>query len=428
MPKIYINCLQLLRSFAFVYGPDTNLILNPGILSFYNFDFLFSLFNINSDYQSNKTNNSVDIELNDYSLVQTKINCLYFFRKFYILPMLGFKKWHNVYTDFENITPLHRLIFRKSISDFFNLTKIDKKMFLKLINRIHISIFEYSDKMQEKLLSSLLIEYYKWMILLISLKYNSYSNEESSLYHNLIEKISKIIELVKNKKSFEHIIKKYSEIFLFKVMINTNDEVFYENVFKGNCLDESKKQTKNEDILNNSKRQLLNSDRYMELVEEEDENFSSINQQYQNLENKKSDKLFCFENSPFQLNILKSLFPYKKLETDTTNEIKVGEIYDILSNKNDYYIEQIKNLVEIDQNFQKDFLNFDLKLLMIQMTNPNFTELVQKKIFKKLEEEIIIKTIKDDLEIMETNRRKYYDSNINENVLLNLCTKFCDGM
>src|SRR5690606_37576907 len=104
LPKIYLNSLQLLKSFTEVYGKDSFFLANPNIQNYYNFEFLSLIFG----------------QTEDIFLIETKINSLIFFRKFFILPKIKNKQWHIMFSDFDNISPFHRNMFRQNIQEFFN--------------------------------------------------------------------------------------------------------------------------------------------------------------------------------------------------------------------------------------------------------------------------------------------------------------------
>lgn len=448
LSKSYVSCLELLKSSAEILKKDTNLITNPNIQIIYNIDFLMEIFSSNF--------------FEDFSLIDTKIYTLYFFRKFYLLPMVKYKKWHDGYTDFDNTTPFHRLIFRSNIEEFFTLSKIKKGVLKRLLDRIHLYIYKYFEKIDESQFSKLVIEYLKWLILLISYKYDTpgHEKENKKMYNDIIAKFLQIVDLVAVKKSFENVLKKYFEIFLVKVMLFTNDEILWNklmikkqpgnrvsiqhqggnirsNVHEDNSQDplQNKSHSNIEMAVVKSIRNPLSpiigqSKKYVELQEEEDEQqhvdleeenneISAENSFIPNLDDMEDDELdqdkntskedskkFFFENGDFQLNLIKALFAFGKADIDVSEEINTGELYDMLVNDKDYYYQTIKNFT--DSNNSKSNLE-----ILIQINNNSY------KLSK--EEEKYINLLKGNINFLLITKKKFYEAHINEKELIE-CT------
>lgn len=393
MPKVYTYSLKLVKTFSEVFNKDNYYISNPNIVNTYNIDFMITLFS----------------QSNDPFLCDTKVNCLIFYRKFYMIPLMKSKRWHQAYIDFENLTPFHRLMFRNNISELFLAIKTERKIFMQLLSKVHITIFKYNEKLDEKSLSILIIEYLKWLIYVVSFKFTD-PNDIVLVYNVILEKFTKLVNLIQPRKYFD-VVKKYIEMFVARVIINTNDEIFYNKVFPHS----------NSSILKKTAMKSLNlitNNNFRALIEEDEHssNFGNFgNDHNNNIPNDIINTRFAFEDGDLQMNMIKNLFAFKKEESDHSKELQNGELYDILVNKEDFYFINIKSLLEskymriINDNAEtlpmKAFFN-PVKDINIDAFFPN------KEIYDQL---------RDNMENLEDNKKKFYDSSINETLFFDNC-------
>jgi hypothetical protein len=426
-PKIYLNSLYLLKSFSDVFSEDndTYLVTNVHVQSLFNFEFLNLLFSYSEDY----------------FLVETKFLCLLFFRKFYLLPVSKTKAWHNIFSDFDNVSPLHRYIFKQTINDFLEETKLDKSGLISLIGKIHSTIFKFYDKVDDIMLGNLVVEYLELLNLIISFKYE----DDKYLYLFVVDKFMKLCELIYPKKGLENTLKPFIENFVIKVFLINNDQIFINKVFLKNS-EENHLHSKTEHPGNNSEicENLDNSNlgiyqqehkfnsvnskqnflsnfnigkkNYVELDEEEEEVTGRIARMHTKFKGLSlSGDKFIFQDGEFQMKIIKSLFSFNKEENDKVSGVQ-PEIYDILMNKQDFYLESIKSFE--NSNISDFFKNSDenserskyLKLFFqpLYLINGNLFSMFTDK------EILILKNLKDLTESLEHNKIRYYEAHLNE--------------
>ena len=381
--KVYLNSMKLLRAFGSIYGEDYIEITNETILSAFNFSFLNQLF------PKSITKNSK--LLNDSYLIDTKINSLFYYRVFYLEPKTKVKKRYDVLLESENWNSLHRLIIKKELDDILEIIEEDKSEFIKLFERIFDNLNRYNDHMEEyeipeEKLSEFIIEFLEWCIIFGSLRYTQPDDVKHIYFNVVINNFNKTVDMARCLKKNQMIIKNKIETFIKLTYLNINDEIFYREVL---CLDEHKVPLNDNDdeIVNQSRFDITSIKNYL-IKKNLTSNFgASSNENFIELEEDKEedkvdnrdgycfvnsylDKKFCFEDESVQIDLLRSLFAYKKENKDMNPEIQRWEIYDWLISENDNYIENLKSFVNCIQNdFTDDLRELMLPLSLVKSTN-----------------------------------------------------------
>ena len=65
---------------------------------------------------------------NDTFLIETKTDCLMFFRTYYLEPVTGIIKKYDLLSDVENSTPILRLISRLDFIEVLEKLKLTSKI------------------------------------------------------------------------------------------------------------------------------------------------------------------------------------------------------------------------------------------------------------------------------------------------------------
>ena len=249
-----------------------------------------------------------------------KYYSLKLFRKFCMLPMMRSNFLSKVGED-SNTTGLHRLIFNDSISMFFKQIKISQEEYFELINTIYNSIVNYSEKIDYKLHIDLIREFIKYSILVLRNNFVDFAFIEDT-----ISRITKLNLMFIGRKSENNKLSSDIRNLIYFLILKQNDENLYQNLF-------------------------IPKDK----IEKKD---------------------YFFEDNENSNLLIKCLF------VDSLNlkeyPISKKEIFDLLINQNDLYIEGLRNL-------QKGkFLTSNLTLFFEDnFDDENFFSSLTSVVFKK---------------------------------------------
>ena len=372
----YLNSIRLLKIY------HQNIIINNGyeisndeneFSALFNFEFVDSLFELFSNYKKDMTQTEIN-HSNDSFLIQLKIETLYFYRIFILIPKTKPFKKYGILSDTENITPFIRLMTKKHFDEFLLDLNVEKERFIEFVKNIWKTIERYDNNLMEydcleKSNADLIYEYLELLIILSSLRYTK-PIDVSDFYQDIvIDSFFSMIKIVKKYKIEPKKLKKRIEEFVKYTILNYHDEIFYREVLsnrkKGalqtnssatilNSTMGKKKTTErlsttvvdlvnsNNSIDSNLKEQSKVSSQQLnqDMIEEDD--LDDVNEQ-----NEFNKANFMFESNPFSLSLLNSLFAFKKSTIDYNVEFQKWEIYDWLASKSDdFYMESIRAFYE----------------------------------------------------------------------------------
>lgn len=369
LDAIYLSCVELLKSFERIFSIDYFYVANPQLQACFDIDFLLKVLDV------------PEIKNDNFFIV--KVNSLVFFRKFYLMPKLKYQNWKN-FSNFENISPIHRLLFRKTFEEFTTIIEIPTEKYLMLLEKIFQSICNADWFVREEELISMVVEFLELLLITITCKFE---NNEGMIYH-FTKKIHAIMNIIYTKVQFESLMKSYMEKIILYILLINNDSLFLDSVLNKNKIDyqdddsegDSEDQNREKKIGKNSSKKILNfidnvysniktklklSDQEELTPEEleamEEERIKKL--QRENLPFNNGNK-YSFENGKFQTILLKTLFAYRKGK-EIANYLESCYIYDILSVKEDFYSDSVKviakckkklfnsNLIEFLDNFSK---------------------------------------------------------------------------
>ena len=408
--KSYKNSMGLLKSFTKAFNGEIVYLNNNEILKCFNFNFIKAIFpevtkNLPTDFK------------NDTFLIETKTDCLMFFRVYFLEPVTGIIKKYDLLSDVENSTPILRLISRLDFNEVLEKLKINKQDIITLFKNIYDTIVRYNENLieynlQDAKLVSLIIEVLNIFIDLSSVRYTQ-KDDVNFLNEVIVNYFNKLIEISSTKKPYQKIIKSKMEKFTKIIFIYLNDEIFYrevicpeENKIEGELQDANTEVEKKNKIdiaafknffSNRSHHYASSSEQFIEL---EEENIPNQNEEF-TLKNSYLDSKFAFEDDEIQKKLIYTLFAYKRETKDKEPEFERWQIYDWIINEKDYYIEALECFIESkDDNFTiSDLNNLMLPLALINV----------RKIFQNQGNKIDIERLFSNLEDL---RDKYFNSNI----------------
>ena len=371
----YLNAVKLLKIF------HQNLVVNNAyeislknldLSDLFNFNFIFDLFDLFSKYRKEMSQSEL-MHSNDSSIIQIKIDSLFFYRNFIILPKASPFKIYGILSDTENSTPLSRLIVKKHFDEFLEEIGVEKVKFIELIQNIHKTIERYDDHLveydlPEKLNADLINEYFELLIILSALRYTK-KKDIVDFYQNIvIESFNSVVKMAKKYKIDNRNLKKRIEEFIKYTFLNYNDEIFYREVIfeakkaqfssspalsmfvkrvsrlrpsteRTSVLLNSISQNINDSVINN----VNNTDpNQMKLFLGEIEEEKDGEEEYDDF----SEANFIFESNSISNALINSLFAFKKATNDYAPEFQKWEIYDWLASEDDFYIESVKSFFE----------------------------------------------------------------------------------
>ena len=365
----YLNSIRLLKIFY------QNLIINNAyeintdetdFSDLFSFEFVDSLFELFSKYRKEMSQSELT-HSNDTFLIQLKIETLFFFRNFVIIPRTKPFKTYGILADTENTTPLTRLITKKHFDEFLLDLNLEKEKFIEFIRNIWKTIERYDDhlveyNLTEKLNSDLITEYFELLIILSTLRYTKNTDVTDFYQGIVIESFNSVVKIAKKYKIDSRNLKRRIEEFIKYTILNYNDEIFYREVLTSdkkapaqstltffNSTFGRKKadhgSTSMNDIgagnliSNEEQSKISNQQVFQEIIEEEDPGDAGEQNEFNNAN-------FIFESSPISVALLNSLFAFKKATNDYNAEFQKWEIYDWLASENDFYVESIKSFYE----------------------------------------------------------------------------------
>ena len=172
---------------------------------------------------------------NDTFLIQLKIETLFFFRNFVIIPRTKPFKTYGILADTENTTPLTRLITKKHFDEFLLDLNLEKEKFIEFIRNIWKTIERYDDhlveyNLTEKLNSDLITEYFELLIILSTLRYTKNTDVTDFYQGIVIESFNSVVKIAKKYKIDSRNLKRRIEEFIKYTILNYNDEIFYREV------------------------------------------------------------------------------------------------------------------------------------------------------------------------------------------------------
>ena len=378
----YLNSIRLLKIFY------QNLVINNSyeisndendFSELFNFEFVDSLFELFSKYRKEMSQSEIT-HSNDSFIIQLKIETLFFFRNFIMIPKTKPFKFYGIISDTENSTPIIRLITKKHFDEFLLDLNMEKERFIEFIRNIWKTIERYDEhlveyNLTEKLNGDLIYEYFELLVILSTLRYTK-NTDITDFYQGLvIESFNSVVKIAKKYKIDTKRFKRKIEEFVKYTFLNYNDEIFYREVLAVEKKAQApstitffnstfgRKKTKNErgstsindlvnninsnDSINKEQSKISNQQVYQEIIEEDDG--GEVNEQ-----NEFNNANFIFESNSLSLSLLNSLFAFKKATNDYTAEFQKWEIYDWLSSKNDFYIESLKSFYESYNAYQPE--------------------------------------------------------------------------
>ena len=396
LSPVYLNSIELLKSFERLFYYDFYNLPNKQLQSSFDLQFLLNLFKIPS--------------IKDDNLFVVKINCLTFFRKFYILPKIKYQNWKN-FSNFENTTPFHRLLFRQTFEEFTDCLNISPVDFLNLIDLIYLSIINDESKVKEEEIISLVVEFMEYLLLIITNKFD----ENDNMIYFFTQKIYSIMEIIYMKVEFEALMKTYIEKIILYILLINNDNLFLKAILKedtSTSFEEKEKEPKKKseiygifnDYFNKLQKKIRKESKNLteKLIEEnaDDEDKKIKDDKSAEVPFDNEDK-FSFQNGTFQNILIKTLFSYRKNKT-ITNYLESCYIYDILMNKDDYYAESILSVI----NCNKKLFSIEL----IEFYN-NFSEYFSTgKIVSDFFEESLLGELRHELFQLEKYKVSFYDN------------------
>ena len=233
----YLNSIRLLKIFY------QNLVINNAyeinsdesdFSDLFNFEFVDSLFELFSKYRKEMSQSEIT-HTNDTFLIQLKIETLFFFRNFVIIPKTKPFKIYGILADTENTTPLIRLITKKHFDEFLLDLNLEKEKFTEFIRNIWKTIERYDDhlveyNLTEKLNGDLICEYFELLIILSTLRYTK-TKDVADFYQGIvIESFNSVVKIAKKYKIDSRNLKRKIEEFIKYTLLNYNDEIFYREV------------------------------------------------------------------------------------------------------------------------------------------------------------------------------------------------------
>ena len=366
----YLNSAKLLRMFYQNIMVNNVYEINVKDVDFseiLNIDFISELFELFSKYRKEMSQTEIS-HSNDTPLIQIKIDILFFYRIFIIMPKASPSKPYGTISETENSTPLNRLIAKKHFNEFLEELGVEKVKFIELIKNIWKTIERYDNhlveyNLPEKLNADLINEYFELLIILSALRYTKKEDIIDFYQDTVIESFNSVVKMAKKYKIDTRNLKKRIEEFIKYTFLNYNDEIFYREViamekkvqgtsnlaltlFKKR-ISRLKPSTERTNLLAKTANENLNSNNIAQSIL--NFNFDDIEEVKEEEDNEEDDfgeANFIFESNNISNSLINSLFAFKKATNDYSPEFQKWEIYDWLTSEDDFYMEPIKSFFE----------------------------------------------------------------------------------
>lgn len=233
----YLNSAKLLRMFYQNIMVNNVYEINVKDVDFseiLNIDFISELFELFSKYRKEMSQTEIS-HSNDTPLIQIKIDILFFYRIFIIMPKASPFKPYGTISETENSTPLNRLIAKKHFNEFLEELGVEKVKFIELIKNIWKTIERYDNhlveyNLPEKLNADLINEYFELLDILAALRYTKTEDIKDFYQDIVIESFNSVVKMVKKYKVSSKNLKKKIEDFVKYTFLNFNDEIFFREV------------------------------------------------------------------------------------------------------------------------------------------------------------------------------------------------------
>ena len=292
-------------------------------------------------------------EIVNDQFIDTKINSLFILRNDFIVPRLKSSNCYNFSDDLDNASTLHRIVYYNDLKLFFKVTGIEEKPFMELIEKIYNSIINYYEKIDEANLCNLILEYFEYINMLLN-----FSFLHQNLVEDWLDKCCKIMILVSSQKfTQQNELVNSLEDLIVEILTSKNDYCLYSKVWlKG------KEET--------------------------------------------HDLKYCFQNDERNQRFIDTVFAFcKQIEVSTESYLSPDcFFYNFMLNKDDNYIESLKNLNESEQKH----LTHEITLFLD-------TDYLEKQTYLSVEE---IESLKSDLDKLSSIRKKFYSSLLYEDDFL----------
>jgi hypothetical protein len=386
LDQVYLSCIEILKSFDKVFSYDYLYINNDFLQNAFGIKFLLSILDVP--------------EISNDNFISVKINSLLYFRKFYLMPKLKYCNWNNFH-NYENISPMHRILFTKNFEEFTTLIGVSSSDYLTLIEKVYKIICVSDWLVKEEELVSLAIEFYELILLIISC---NFQENEGMIFH-LTFKVCKVADVLKNKSEYQKLMIKYLENFVLSILFINNDNLFLKGLLNEAVV--VKEEDKNENILDiYSKIKNFADEAQKELTPDELENIEieKIKKEQQSLLPFENEHKYSFESGDFQNSLIKALFSFNK-SNDINNYLNNITIYDMLVNKHDFYSDSLMTIGKCKLKlFDKNIIKFLLEFSHIK-NSENEEDL--RKIDEFIDVNFLI-SIKEEINKLEENKMKFY--------------------
>lgn len=363
--KVFKSAIELLLQVSSMYtkgfNPHLNYNNNLEIFRFFTFDYIIKVFE--------------DDEITS-DMLYLKTDLLKIFRNLTLKPIIKFRNMSYV-EDYSNTSVLHRLILGKK----FPLENSLKKNFFRLTKIINITLHKASAEFKEhESFIYLVSEFIKILLLIIPFNdvflsndpvefnidshsrtynvqyvednFNNNNNQEGLNKENqfnsnvgrqnynyehkmniLIQNIGEYVNNIKCRtKGFKTLVRNWEKLFT-KILLLKNDYIFFRQIFI--------------------------------------QDFEKDNQY--------NEMKFSFQNDRFNEKVFKLLFSIDTLSANSLSSTSNNKFYDMIVNKNDFYINKLKNFCQSNFEFiDSDFLTvIDHKYAYIgsEINNHNPTKL-----------------------------------------------------
>ena len=374
----YLNSAKLLRMFYQNIMVNNVYEINVKDVDFseiLNIDFISELFELFSKYRKEMSQTEIS-HSNDTPLIQIKIDILFFYRIFIIMPKASPFKPYGTISETENSTPLNRLIAKKHFNEFLEELGVEKVKFIELIKNIWKTIERYDNhlveyNLPEKLNADLINEYFELLDILAALRYTKTEDIKDFYQDIVIESFNSVVKMVKKYKVSSKNLKKKIEDFVKYTFLNFNDEIFFREVISNAKKSQANLNSVKSLFQRRLSKLIVPTDRTsMVGNKEEDENVISnegikndeknkdslaeIKEEDENDYDEFTDANFIFETNSISSALINSLFAFKKSTNDYVPEIQKWEIYDWLASEDDFYVESIKSFYEGYNDLESD--------------------------------------------------------------------------
>ena len=342
--EAYINALLLIKSFITIFDNDFFIINNTQIEAIFSVRFLNKIFSTK--------------EVEGDQFIETKINTLFIFRMNFLVPRLKISNCYNFSDDLDNASTLHRILYYNDIKLFYQMTGVNETEFHELLEKVYKSIMNYYEKIDEISLSNLILEYFEWINLLCNFCFLHQNYIDDWL--NKLNDIMKLISITKFTKQ-KDIINSLEDL-VVEIATSKNDYKIYSKI-------------------------------WLKAKAPEDEK-------------NRPDLKYCFQSDPQNQRFIDTVFAFCK-QIEVSNESYLSTdcfFYNFMLNKNDNYIESLKNLSLAEQKH----LTHEISLFM----DPDWKE---KQTYLTKEE---MNSLKSDLDKLTETRKKFYYAQMHEDEFL----------